>query len=221
MCEEAKCTDGRCAAHPNAAAVNATECAAAGECFTQLCQADGSCKKIPKPSNISCSETKTDQCNVGMCDTNGTCVTVPLNDVASVGPEEKLKDRNVTLCQDFKCLAGQCTSVPRVAGTNCTHRVNESDATEVICFVSLCDGSGMCVTNQTASVCVSKKKGKATAAIVGGTVAVIALVAVGVFVAAKASPAVAAGLGMDPAFSAAAVNPTYVQMADNFNPTYN
>jgi len=82
----------------------------------------------------------------------------------------------------------------------------------------------MCVANNTSHNCVSRKKSKATAAIVGGvvggTVALIAAVGVGVFVAAQASPAVASGLGMDPAFGASAVNPTYVQMAENVSPVY-
>jgi len=165
-----------------------------------------------------------DQCHVGKCDANGACVSAPLDNVPCIGPEEKLKDRNVTLCQDFKCIAGQCVSVPRAIGTNCTHRVNESDLTEVICVISLCDENGMCVSNTSTALCVAKKKSKATAAIiggaVGGAVALLAAVAVGIFVAAKASPAVAAGMGLDPAFAASAVNPTYVQMAEHVNPTY-
>jgi len=223
VCEVAKCAAGKCTVQPNSAAANSLECAPAGQCFSQLCQADGSCKKIPKP-DVACSEVKTDQCNIGKCDESGACVTVPLDNVPCTGPEEKLQDRNVTLCQDFKCVAGQCVSIPRTVGTNCTHRVNETDLTEVICVISLCDASGMCVSNTSTSLCVAKKKSKATAAIVvgvvGGTVALLAAVAVGIFVAAKASPAVAAGMGLDPAFAAGAVNPTYVQMAENFNPSY-
>lgn len=37
----------------------------------------------------------------------------------------------MSLCQDFQCQSGICVSVPKIAGTNCTHRVNESNLEEV------------------------------------------------------------------------------------------
>ncbi len=161
-----------------------------------------------------------------MCDKNGACVIQPLTNVTCTPPAEKLADRNVSMCQKWVCDSGLCMSVPLEAGLNCSHRVNESDTEAVICEISVCDGSGMCVSNGTSPFCVvaKKKKSKATAAIVGGVVGggvlVLAGVAVAVFALGKAAPPVAFGAGGDAAAGAMATNPTYVQLAEMSNPTY-
>ncbi len=59
VCELEKCDQsGKCIVRVNEAAVNVAVCGAGGECFTEVCQADGSCDRVPKAENTACSDTK-------------------------------------------------------------------------------------------------------------------------------------------------------------------
>jgi len=199
------------------------------ECKEYKCAESGACVAHNLGQETSCSLTGIHAvCQKAVC-SSGQCVSVAVDNVACQPPPRASGadaiDRNVTLCQNFICSGGSCVSVPKVVGTNCTHRLNESDLEEKICLYSVCDGAGLCVVNQSSPLCTPpRSKRKATAAIVGGAMAgvvvVLAAVAVGAFVASRAAPPVAAGAGGDAAFGASAVNPTYVQLVDNANPMY-
>lgn len=218
------CDAGRCSLKPvdNLAT---TSCGSGGTCFDEICQADGSCGRVAKAANTSCAAvSQLDACHTAVCDASGNCVTIALDNVACPPPADADDDLNATLCRDYKCISGRCTSIPRSAGQNCTQRTFAGDV-GVICEVSLCDGQGMCVFNHTSPLCTARRS-KSRTGVIAGAVAAGALVLLAVAAATiwrvmkgGADPNPYSTMFDSPA-GVVSDNPTFTQPAQHSNELY-
>lgn len=60
-----------------------------------------------------------DVCSVGLCSPTGDCIASPLSNIPCSPPLDLLANRNVSLCQNFQCVNGQCLGVPKPVNTSC------------------------------------------------------------------------------------------------------
>ncbi len=121
-------------------------------------------------------------------------------------------------------MLGKCTSFPRGADVDCSHRINELDLEEELCEISVCDGSGICVFNKTAPECISRRsKGKAgvVAGAAAGAAVLLGVAAAAFFIARNAAAQPHPyGQFVDAPAGAVCDNPTFTLPTEHSNNLY-